>query len=206
MTDALAARQQTICELLRRERRVARDVLEPFGRVASRILQLKDFDLSRFFVLRKRGAKVTLRQTLCGETIGERDSVLHRQLRSRTDREVRGVGGISQQHDILVHPAFVAHSRKVQPVATAQMGAICHQPMPAQVRREEPFAERERILRAGRVEAVCEPRLFPALDDERAQFFVEAIRVHGKPAVLGLLEEKREGVERQRRPEPNETA
>ena len=78
--------------------------------------------------------------------------------------------------------------------------------MAAQIRLEELLAERDRLLGVGRVEAVREPGLLAALDDEGAQLLVEAVGVHREPAVLGALEDKREGVERQRRAEPDEAA
>ena len=72
-----------------------------------------------------------------------------------------------------------------------------------QVRREERLAERDRLGRAGRVETVRAPRLLAAFDDERAQIAIEAIGVHGEPAVFGALENEGERVERQRRAEPD---
>src|SRR5579862_7200362 len=86
------------------------------------------------------------------------------------------------------------------------MGAVGHKAVAVQVRFEEALAKLQRCVGVCRVEAVCEPRLFPAFDDERAQIGIEAIRVYGEPAVLRLLENERKCIERQRRAEPNETA
>ncbi len=114
--------------------------------------------------------------------------------------------GVAEQDDVFVNPALVAHAREVQPIPAAQMGAIAHQAVAAQVRLEEPLAERQRLLGIGRIEAVGKPCLLTALDDKRAELLIEAIRMYGKPSVLGSFEQKRERVERKRRPEPNEPA
>src|SRR5579871_3624170 len=86
------------------------------------------------------------------------------------------------------------------------MRRVRHQVMSAQVRLEEALAERQRLLGSRGVEAVSEPRFLAALHDERAELRIEAIGMNGEPAVLGLFENKRERVERQRRTEPDETA
>jgi hypothetical protein len=75
-----------------------------------------------------------------------------------------------------------------------------------QIRTEELLAKLERGLRIGFIQAVRAPRLFAAFDDPRAGMFVEAVRMHGEPAVLGLLEDERKRVERQRGTQPDEAA
>jgi hypothetical protein len=51
VADALAAREQGIGELLRRQVDVARDVLEPLGRIARGVLDLEHFDAAHRLVL-----------------------------------------------------------------------------------------------------------------------------------------------------------
>ena len=46
---------------------------------------------------------------------GERQGVLHGELGARADGEVRGVGGVAEQHDVLVPPVLVAHRGEVDP-------------------------------------------------------------------------------------------
>ena len=121
MTDALAARQQTVGELFGRKARIARHVLEPLGRVARGVLQLEHFDPACRLVLRQGGLPVGRHRSV--ERVGQADRILHRQLGPRADREMRGMRGIAHQHDVLVDPARVADARKVQPIATAQVRA-----------------------------------------------------------------------------------
>src|SRR6266571_342509 len=49
------------------------------------------------------------------ERAAERDRVLHRELRPRADREVRGVRRVADQHDVPVMPGPVLHRREVAP-------------------------------------------------------------------------------------------
>ncbi len=105
-----------------------------------------------------------------------------------------------------IDPPLVADAQKVQPIAAAQMGAVRHQPVAVKIPPEEPLAKRDRFAGIRRIESVRAPRLLATFDDERAQARVEAIGVHGKPAMLGGLEDEGKRVERQRRPEPYEAA
>ena len=113
---------------------------------------------------------------------------------------------IAEQHDVAGGPVLVGDAIEVEPVASAQVRAVGQQAVSFQIRREELFAKGERLRGVGRIEAVREPRLLGALDDKGAQLFVETVGMDGEPAVLGSLEDEGEGIERQRRSEPDEAA
>src|SRR6266496_5482837 len=81
--DALAAGQQAVRELLRVERSIALDVLEPFGRIACGVLDLQHFDATLGFVVRERGAHIGRAM----QRAGERNGVLERKLGARALRE-----------------------------------------------------------------------------------------------------------------------
>ena len=98
VADALRARQQRIVELHRIEMEIALDVLEPFGRIARRVLQPQHFEPA---LVSRSGAKAAASVGLAVDVIGERDGAFHRQLRAGADREMRGRGGIAEQHDVV---------------------------------------------------------------------------------------------------------
>ena len=115
VADALAAGEQAVRELLGRQGRVTRNVLEPLGRVTRGVLQLENLDLSR--PLRTAAARVEIVRRASTSASARADRILHRQLRARADREVRGVCRVADQHDVAVGPAFVADACEVEPVA-----------------------------------------------------------------------------------------
>ena len=55
VADALAAREQRVCELQRLEMEIAVQRLEPFGRVARAILELQDFEVPLGLIFVERG-------------------------------------------------------------------------------------------------------------------------------------------------------
>ena len=93
--DALAAREQAVRELLGFQPGVALDVLEPFGRVARRVLDLQHFDRALGFVGHERVDQVGL----LPDGLRQGNRVLQRKLGARADREVRRVCGIAHEHD-----------------------------------------------------------------------------------------------------------
>ena len=147
VTDALAARQQAVRELLGREDGVASDVFEPLGRIARRVLKFEHLDAPRCLVFRQRLLDISIAG---GERVGQADRIFHRQFRARTDRKVRGVRGVAHEHDVFVYPALVADAREVQPFPSAQVRGVGHQAVAAQIRRKERFAKRNRLARSRR--------------------------------------------------------
>jgi hypothetical protein len=111
------------------------------------------------------------------------------------------VRGVSEQHDVAVVPALVAHGREAPPDR-----AVREQRVALQVVGEERLAVRDRVLLGRRVEARALPRLLAALDDPGAEPLLERVRVDLEEAVLVLQEHERERLERQRGSEPAEAA
>jgi hypothetical protein len=79
MADALAAREQAVGKLLRRQVRVARDVLEPLHPIARGALQLEHLDVTLLVV----GAEGAVQAGAAGDVVSQRDGVFHGELRAR---------------------------------------------------------------------------------------------------------------------------
>ena len=110
--DAAAAREQVERELHRLEVRVRRHATEVRGALARRGLRPLDGGLPFQLVVDERSLHVP---AAAHERLGERDRVLHRQLRPRADREVRRVRRVAEQHEPAVVPDAVRHLREVEP-------------------------------------------------------------------------------------------
>ncbi len=208
VADALAAGEQRIGELLGRQVGVARDVLEPLGRVARGVLDAQHFDAARRFVVFERRHQVA---GLRADAAREFDRVFQRQLGTRSDREMRCVRGIAHQHDgraaVDVHPAPAHHARKTDPLRrAAQVGRVRHQLVAVQVLGEQALAEGDGVFLLHRLQAGLAPHLFGRLDDEGGRVGVEAVGVRLEPAMLGLLEGEGERVEPLVRAEPDKAA
>ena len=96
------------------------------------------------------------------ERVRQRDRVLHRELRPAPDREVRGVRGVAEQHDVPVVPRLAPQRHERHP-----QRAVRQQSVPAELRREQLLAERDRLLLGRRLQPGALPRRLVALDDER---------------------------------------
>ena len=199
VADALTPRQQRVRELLGIHRDVALDVLEPFRRVAGGILQPQRLGHALVLI----GREAPRERAAAGQHARERDRVLHGELGARSDRKMRGVRGVADEHDVLVKPLLVPHAHEGRPWRR-QVPRVRHQAMALQPWREQRLAGRDRAVQIERVEARVPPRRFVALDDERRGLFVEAVAVRLEDAVLVLDEVERERVERKRRAEPDE--
>ena len=111
MTDALAAGEQAVGELLWLEMRVARDVLEPLHAVARRALQFQRLQVAFRPIAFEARADI-----LGGRHLrDQRDGVFHGELRARADAEMRRVRSIADEHEIAVMPALAQHSVEIQP-------------------------------------------------------------------------------------------
>ena len=203
MADALAAGEQAVGELLRRQVHVARHVLEPFHAIARGALQLaapRDGAPSD----RRRAQRPDLRSQV--DVPGEGDGIFHGELGARADGEVRRVRGIADQHGLAVVPALAHDAVEVQPRGAAQVGGVALQAVAVQVAPEQLLAESDRLLGVAPVQAVRRPGLLPGLDDHRRELLAELVGVDLEPAVLGPLEGKGEGSEGLGRAEPDEAA
>ena len=211
VADALAARQQRVGELLRRQVHVAVDVLEPLGRVARRILDAQHLDAAQVLVALQGAGEVAGMQR---DGARQLDRVFERELGARADREVRAVRGVAHQHHrltparpVAMHPALAHDAREPDPLGrAAQVSRVRDQRMAVEVFGEEPLAVGDRVVLGHRVEPGRAPDAFRGLDDEGRGAVVEAVGVGLEPAVLGLFEREREGLEHLVRAEPDEAA
>ena len=97
---AAAARQQIERELRPLLIDVARQALEPLERRLRGALRALDDRPALGLVGRERGGHVVAG---CAKRPRQRDRVLHRELGPRTDREVRRVRRVAEQHDVAAH-------------------------------------------------------------------------------------------------------
>src|SRR5262249_29997597 len=135
----------------------------------------------------------------------ENDGVLHRELRPRADREMRGMRRVSHEHDVLVKPARVAYAGEGGPRRARAMRGVRHQPVAAKMIRKESLARGDRLLDIQRIESRGAPGCLVALDDEGRQLVVETIAVRLEDAVLVLDEVEGERVEGERGAEPHKS-
>src|SRR3546814_6448234 len=82
--------------------------------------------------------------------------------------------------------------------------AVADQPVALQGRREQRFAIGDGIGFAGLLQPGAAPGLFGGLDDEGREAILEAVGMYLEQAMFVGLEDEGEGIERQRRPEPDE--
>src|SRR5271154_7166315 len=133
MADALRARQHRIEELRRLERiRVApADHLEPFHRVARRILDASDIDAANLLVSRERLRDMLDPMASHIELARELNGVVETELRARADGEMSRMGSVPHQHDMrpAVEAAPLAADQpvEIEPGRTSQMACIGHE-------------------------------------------------------------------------------
>ncbi len=162
MPQALAAGQQAIGELLGRQRGVAGDILEPFRRVARGRLQLQHLDPPFRLIGGERPAEIGF----AAAGLGQRDRILQRQLGAGADREMRSMGRVAHQHDIVLAPARIGDARKRNPGRAAAMARLGDQPVAVEPLGKESFAERYAGGSVGRLQPGGAPTLLARLDDE----------------------------------------
>ena len=190
VADALRAGQQRIVELHRVEMQIALDLLEPFRRVARRALQLEDLGAALILI----ALQGRLHPGFGVQVFGESHGAFERELGAGPNREVRGGGSISEQHDIAVRPPLAQHAVEVEPGRAAQVAGVAHQAMTAEVAGKDALAGCNCLLLAHAVEAHPPPGRLRAFDDEGRRVGIELVGVRPDPAVLGFLEDEREGV------------
>ena len=193
--DATAAREQVEGERHRVHVRVVPHAREVGGALAGGLLEALDDRLALELVVHERALEVA---RVAQERLRERDRVLHRQLGARPDREMRGVGGVAQQHDVAAVPALVAHEQEARP-----QRAVGHEAVALQLLGEQRLARAQRLGLVHLIEAQRAPRVLRGFDDPRAGVLVEGVGVDLDEPGLGLLEDEGEGVEHEVGAEPD---
>src|SRR5215204_1309179 len=138
------------------------------------------------------------------QLLGEPYRVLQSQLRARADGEVRGVGGIPHQHDVVVEPVLVADPLEVEPRRPVEVTLIVDQGVAVEVGLEDLLHEGDALVGPELVEAQALPGLRRAFDYAGAGVFVKAVGVDPDPTGSRLLEREGEGVEDLVGAEPDE--
>ena len=130
---------------------------------------------------------------------GQGERVLHGQLGAGADGEVRGVGGVAEQHDVVVEPALVADRGEADPARVVRQDLV-----PVEHMREELAHGRDgglvgltrgEVLRRDRVEPRSAPHVVMHLDDEGAAVGVEGVAVHLHDAMRRLEDVEGERLE-----------
>ena len=131
---------------------------------------------------------------------GQLYRVFERELGAGTDGEMRGVRGIPHQYDVAlsveVAPSAAGQAGEIEPGRAAQMPRIADQAGSVEHFAEQIFAEFDRPLFVGGVEAVCLEDIFGGFDDEGRGVIVEFVDMSLKPSVVGAAEIEGEGVVR----------
>ncbi|MNM71291.1 hypothetical protein D3C81_829520 [compost metagenome] len=150
------------------------------------------------------------------DLFGQVDRVFQRQLGPGTDREMRRVRGIAHQHHrhatavrqrIPMHPLTADHAREADPDRrAAQVRRVGDQLVAVEVAREQLLAVRHALFLAHLLDAGGAPDRFRRFDDKGRGVVVEAVGMRLEPAVLGLLEGEREGIEQLVRAQPDKAA
>ena len=170
---------------------VALDILEPFQAVAGGRLQAQHLQPPLVLI----ALEGLFHRRFRMQVIGQRDRRIKRQPRARADREMRRRRRVAHQHHVLVVPAFAQHAGKVHPHRrAAQVIGVRHQPVAAEIVREDALAGGDALFLAHLLEAPGVPGLGAAFDDHRRGALVELVGVDPHPAVFGFLEDEGEGV------------
>ncbi len=199
VTDALTSRQQAVRELQRLEMRVTRDVFEPLHAIARGALQFQRFELALLLVALQPATHITAACDLAAQC----NRILHRELRARADREVRGVRGVADQNDVAREPAATQHAIEIEPRRAAQVPRVTHESRAAEILPEQLLGECDGLVGRRGVQAVRAPGFLACLHDHRRKLGAELIGVDLEPAVLRPLERKRECGEALGRAEPD---
>src|SRR5262249_17835606 len=111
------------------------------------------------------------------------------------DREVRGVGGVPNQHYVLVMPPPVGYALEVEPARRVEIGYLVDQRLAVEMSRENALEHRDALGGTELIEAESKPGFRWAFDDEGAHLVVEAVGMAPDPPRDRSLERKREGAE-----------
>ena len=188
VTDASAAGQQVEGKRLRGEAEVAADGFEVAGGVGGDLLEPFHDRLPVALVGGEGGGPVVRGGH---ERLGQGDGVVQGQAGPRPDREVGRVGGVTDQHDVLIAGPAVP-----RPVADGDErppdGFVRQQPVAAEIGGEQFLAEGQAVGLAHRVEPRGAPGRLRGLDDEGAAVGVVGIGVDLEEAVRRRREDEGE--------------
>src|SRR5580698_2134385 len=117
MADALRARQHRIEELRRLERIgvATTDHLEPFHRIARRVLDARDIDAANLLVSHERLRDTLDRMASRVKLARKLDGVIQGELGARTDGEMSRMSGVAHQYNTRA-PVKAAPSAANQPI------------------------------------------------------------------------------------------
>ena len=181
---------------------VARRVLEPLEADLGGLLGLEGDHVAIFHVglEHARHAFFLVRH----QGVHQSDGVFHGQLGSRTDREVGGVHGVTDQHDVVLGPTLAGDGGEGAPEGTVGQQFVSLQFL---------FEQLAQVGHGGGLVGVFEPGLAPhillALHDpggDRIVALLVGVGVHLEQPVLVFLEVEGEGFQGQVRAQPDELA
>ena len=206
VADPLAAGKQAVGELLRRQLRVALDVLEPLGRVARRRLQLQDLDLALGLVgsrARPAAADRSAAPRWRASAIASSSASL---VPEPIEKWAEWAASPIRTRLSLTQVRLATRGKLTQMRAAAGIAHIGEQTVAVEDAGEQPLAEANALVVRHAVEAGAPPDRLGRLDDEGRGALVEAIGVGLEPAPFGLFEREGEGRERPGRAEPDVAA
>jgi hypothetical protein len=166
--DPLTTGEHAEDELLGLHVAIAVGTLEPLQTGLGRPLQTRHLGPP----LRLIDFEGLLQRATFGKDPGEGDRIFHRQLRTRTHREVSSVGGVTEEHHLAVMPALTRDRGELEP-----LGVVSDQGMTVEMVGEQTLACRQGMLIAdpgrkglafGAIETQSAPGLRGHLHDERA--------------------------------------
>lgn len=195
--DPAAAGEQIEGELPGRLVEVAAEVLEPAQTGGGSALRGLD---DRAALLLVRGERLFEARLLL-DAGGECESVLDGEFGAGADGEVRGVGGVAEEHRVAVRPAVVDDGTESGPGRV-----VAVQRATAEGIGEDLGASVGGLLLIAEVETGGPPDLLAHLDDDGAGVACEGVAVQLHRAVLGLGDLEAEGVEGEVGGEPDVAA
>ena len=181
---------------------VARDVLEPFGRVARRRLQAKDFDLAFFLVGLKDLLDVGIAPLeVVGQIIASSSASL---VPEPMEKCAEWAASPISTMLSLLQVSVSTRGKLIQTLDPRRWLALDMSGMAIEMVGEQLLAEPDALVRVHLAEPGGLPGLVGGFDDEGRGVRVELVGVNLEPAPLGLLEDEGEGVQQLLGAEPDE--
>src|ERR1700729_1254939 len=209
MADALRARQHRIEELRRLERIgvATTDHLEPFHRVASRVLDARDVDAANLLISRERLRDALDRMASRVKLARKLDGVVQGKLGARTNGEMSRMSGVAYQYDmrapVKAAPLAADQPIEIEPGRSPHVARIGHELRAPEGLGKKLLAKRDRGILVELAEPMRLEGLVGRLDYEGRSLAIELIDVGLEPAVLGFAKVEGERVERLGGAEPD---
>src|SRR3984957_15925105 len=209
MADALRARQHRIEELRRLERIgvATTDHLEPFHRVASRVLDARDVDAANLLISRERLRDALDRMASRVKLARKLDGVIQGKLGARTDGEMSRMSGVAHQCDmrapVKATPLAADQPIEIEPGRSPHVARIGHELRAVEGLGKKLLAKRDRGILVELAQPVRLEGLVGRFDNESRSVAIKLINMGLKPAVLRLAEVESERVERLGDAEPD---